>query len=158
MNKNSQSKSKPSINSNSTDPFEYNYNFSLPDMNQIVEQDLKQELSTSLIFRKNITNNQNLLDISESTTSSISSSHNSNLVDKISKEAKSLPGTENNIPIAVFCPMTTLPIELPEFLETVNIFDDSSNSNSESTNSGEDNYKDKDKSADRYCIISLEVG
>ncbi|CAG8608049.1 13938_t:CDS:1, partial [Cetraspora pellucida] len=54
--------SKPSINSDSTDPFEYNYDLSQPDKNQIVEQDLKQELSASSTSRKNITSNQNLLD------------------------------------------------------------------------------------------------
>ncbi|CAG8775083.1 20091_t:CDS:2, partial [Racocetra fulgida] len=54
--------SKPSINSDSTDPFEYNYDLSQPDKNQIVEQDLKQELSASPTSRKNITSNQNLLD------------------------------------------------------------------------------------------------
>ncbi|RHZ84836.1 hypothetical protein Glove_74g170 [Diversispora epigaea] len=53
--------SKSSINSDSTDPFEYNNNLSQPDKNQIVEQDLKQELSASPTFRKNITSNQNLL-------------------------------------------------------------------------------------------------
>ncbi|CAG8763831.1 7065_t:CDS:1, partial [Cetraspora pellucida] len=53
--------SKPSINSDSTDPFEYN-DLSQPDKNQIVEQDLKQELSASPTSRKNIISNQNLLD------------------------------------------------------------------------------------------------
>ncbi|CAG8658159.1 5640_t:CDS:2, partial [Dentiscutata heterogama] len=47
--------SKPSINSDSTDPFEYNYDLSQPDKNQIVEQNLKQELSASPTSRKNIT-------------------------------------------------------------------------------------------------------
>ncbi|CAG8604332.1 5490_t:CDS:2, partial [Diversispora eburnea] len=54
--------SKPSINSDSTDPFEYNDDLSQPDKNQIVEQDLKQELSAFPTSRKNITSNRNLLD------------------------------------------------------------------------------------------------
>ncbi|CAG8729529.1 14446_t:CDS:2, partial [Gigaspora rosea] len=59
---------------------------------------------------------QNNSEVSESTTFSISSSYNSNSVDKISKEAKSSPDN-------IF-------IELLEFSETVNILP---NSNSEST-------------------------
>ncbi|CAG8676579.1 1155_t:CDS:1, partial [Ambispora gerdemannii] len=54
--------SKPSINSDSTDPFEYNDDLSQPDKNQIVEQDLKQELSASSTSRKNLTYKRNLLD------------------------------------------------------------------------------------------------
>ncbi|RHZ89993.1 hypothetical protein Glove_9g25 [Diversispora epigaea] len=52
---------KPSINFDSIDPFKYNDDFFQLDKNQIVEQDLKQELSTSPTFRKNITSNRNLL-------------------------------------------------------------------------------------------------
>ncbi|CAG8599702.1 11969_t:CDS:2, partial [Diversispora eburnea] len=54
--------SKPSINSDSTDSFEYNDDLSQLDKNQIVEQDLKQELSASPTSRKNITSNRDLLD------------------------------------------------------------------------------------------------